>query len=185
MATMDTYSSPATSAATLAARALDRARAAQARAEDEHRSASPDLAPYWHARVAAAQREARILQEAVAALASQAEITADRTEGPRPIPDADGCDLRPDPFSARTLADLVDRLRSYRAWAGQPSLRQIADRAASVGQAVSHTTIHNVLSGGVPPGLSVLVAIIAGCGGNGKDQRDFATAWRRITMGHL
>ena len=182
---VDTQLSSAESAATLAACALDRAREAQARAENEYRSASTALAPYWHARVAAAQREAGILQEAVAALADQAEIAVDRAEGPRPVPDADGCDLRPDPLSARTLADLVDRLRDYRAWAGQPSLRRIAGRAGSVGQAVSHTTVHNVLSGGAAPGLPVVVAIIAGCGGNRKDQRDFATAWRRITMGHL
>jgi hypothetical protein len=179
---MDTQSPPDASAATLAARALDRAREAQARAEGESRSASPDLAPYWHARVAAARREAKILQEAVAALASQAEVPGTRPRVRPPLPDADGCDLRPDPLSARTLADLVDRLRAYRAWSGQPSLRQIADR---VGRAVSHTTVHAVLNGGAVPGLSVVVAIIAGCGGSRKDQQDFATAWRRITMSQL
>ena len=55
---MDTQFPPDTSAATLAACALDRAREAQAGAESESRSASPDLAPYWHARVPLAQLRA-------------------------------------------------------------------------------------------------------------------------------
>ena len=47
------------------------------------------------------------------------------------IPDADGYDLCPDPLKARTPAELVDALRRYRIWAGEPSFRDMAPTAAS------------------------------------------------------
>jgi hypothetical protein len=181
---MDTIQVPSAtgSPAALAACALSRAQEAHARAATEYQSASPDLAPHCHARLTAARREVKILQEAVMALAGQGGTDDGEAGAPRPLPDTDGFDLRPDPFTARTPADLVACLRAYRAWAGQPSLRQIADRS---GHVVSHTTVHAVLSAGALPGMRITVAIVAGCGGSQTDQQDFTTAWRRIAMGQF
>ena len=98
------------------------------------------------------------------------------------ISDIDGLDLRPDPLAARTPAEFVACLRSFRTWAGQPPLRQIAARSR---QAVSYTTIQKVLTRDDLPSLTATLAILTGCGATHEYQQSFATAWRHLTMAGL
>ncbi len=99
---------------------------------------------------------------------------------PEPVRDADGYNLKPDPLSAQTAAELVEALRQYRAWAGNTPFRQMAARAR---QRVAHSTMCVALKNDELPGLKVVLAIVAGCGGGQPDQEKFATAWRRINSG--
>lgn len=97
-----------------------------------------------------------------------------------PVRDADGYNLKPDPLRAQTAAELVEALRQYRAWAGNTPFRQMAARAR---QRVAHSTMCVALKNHELPGLKVVLAIVAGCGGGQPDQEKFATAWRRINSG--
>jgi hypothetical protein len=99
---------------------------------------------------------------------------------PEPIRDAGGFNLKPDPLTARTGAELVARLREYREWSGKTPFRKMAAQAR---QKVSYSAMCVALKGYDLPGLQIVVAIIAGCGGGDNDQRAFATAWRRINSG--
>jgi hypothetical protein len=101
---------------------------------------------------------------------------------PQPIMDAAGYDLKPDPLTAGTSAELVARLREYREWSGEPPFRKMAAQAR---QKVAHSTIFTALNSNDLPRLEVVMAIIAGCGGGIDDQRAFVTAWRRIKSGKL
>ena len=59
----------------------------------------------------------------------------------------------------------------------------MADKAR---QAVAPSTMCTVLKNGTElPKLKVVIAIIAGCGGDDEEQRAWATAWRRIALGKL
>lgn len=100
----------------------------------------------------------------------------------KPVRDAEGYDLKPNPLTARTPGELVDALREYRAWAGTPPLRKMATTA---GDMVAYTTIWSALKGNELPKLHVVMAIIEGCGGSQEDLRAFATAHRRINLGKL
>jgi hypothetical protein len=94
-----------------------------------------------------------------------------------PVRDADGYNLKPDPLQAQTAAELVRALRQYRAWSGNTPFRQMAAQAR---QRVAHSTMCVALKSEELPGLKVLLAIVAGCGGSQSDQQKFATSWRRI-----
>jgi hypothetical protein len=101
---------------------------------------------------------------------------------PGPVRDADGFNLKPDPLAAQTAAELVRALRQYRAWSGNTPFRQMAAQAR---QRVAHSTMCVALKSEELPGLKVVLAIVAGCGGSQSDQQKFATAWRRINDGSL
>lgn len=101
---------------------------------------------------------------------------------PEPIQDAGGFNLKPDPLTARTGAELVARLREYREWSGKTPFRKMAAQAR---QKVSYSRMCVALKGEDLPGLQIVVAIVAGCGGGENDQRAFATAWRRISSGKV
>lgn len=94
-------------------------------------------------------------------------------------PDADGCDLKPDPALARTPAALMDTLRAFRTWAGSPSYRGMA---ATGGGRFAHTTLHAALNSSDLPDLFMMRVIITGCGGTSSDVARFTTAWRRVKM---
>jgi hypothetical protein len=96
---------------------------------------------------------------------------------PEPVRDAEGFDLRPDPLDARTGAELVEMLRAYRIWAGQPSFRVIAARTW---QKVGYSTLCTALGSTRLPSLDVVMAVIIGCGADEEYQRRWATAWRKI-----
>ena len=110
------------------------------------------------------------------------QVLIRRDDGPEvsTVGDADGLDLRPDPLSARTDDELLDVLRRYRRWAGEPSYRVMSARNGGIPAAA---TICTVLTGHRPPKLDMVLAIVAGCGGGDEDQRRFASAWRAIRAG--
>lgn len=95
----------------------------------------------------------------------------------KPVPDASGLDLKPDPLLATTVAEFVGVLRRYRQWSGDPSYRTMA---AAARQQVAHSTMYVALNGASLPKLKVVLAIVVGCGGTEADQRAFASAWRRV-----
>ena len=83
----------------------------------------------------------------------------------------------PDPLTARTPAELAAVLRQYRDWAGQPSFREISDRS---GRQFAAATLASALRNNKLPRLSVVEAVITGCGGSKADQERFAAAWQKI-----
>jgi hypothetical protein len=96
---------------------------------------------------------------------------------PRPVRDARGFDLKPNPLAASTSAELVVSLRRYREWSGDTPFRKMAAQAR---QKVSSSRMCTALRNDSLPTLKVVLAIVEGCGGSPDDQRAFATAWRRI-----
>jgi hypothetical protein len=101
-------------------------------------------------------------------------------QGPlKVLPDL-GEDLRPDPRSAGTPAELMGCLRRFRTWAGNPSYRDMAGRS---GHRSSASAMHAVLSSDDLPGrLAAIDAVVEGCGGTDEDRQRFATAWRRLAL---
>ena len=95
----------------------------------------------------------------------------------RGIPDTSG--LRPDPLSVQTAADLIVALRQYRTWAGQPSFREMARRSS---ETIASSTLCEALRRNALPSLTVVLAVITGCGGSKEDQFRFATAWRQLRL---
>jgi hypothetical protein len=93
------------------------------------------------------------------------------------ISDADGPDLKPNPRTATTPAELITVLLRYRAWSGNPPWRKMAQQAS---QAVVHSTMYHAMNGTALPKLDVVKAIIIGCGGSDDDLQAFITAWRCI-----
>jgi len=131
-----------------------------ARRQAEHAQAMLEDA---HARVAAAQARRDRPRRARAAVA-----------------DLPGQCLRPDPAAAQTPGELIDALRQFRTWAGNPSYRDMAQRAGRVGA----STMCKVLRcGELPRRFEVIDAIIEGCAGSEEDRQRFAAAWRRLTLG--
>jgi hypothetical protein len=75
-----------------------------------------------------AGRDATRAEAARAEAARAAEAAARKRAQPtwEAVTDAVGHDLCPDPLIAQTPAELVDALRRFRVWAGEPSFRQMA-----------------------------------------------------------
>jgi hypothetical protein len=130
------------------------------------------------------QARARLARdEATRALEeSRAESRARRERaGPgSPAHDVPGCDLRPDPSGARTSAELIEALRQFRTWAGNPSYRDM-ERACN-GRPVASTMCRVLGRGQLPARFEVIDAIITACGGEEEDRERFASAWRRLVM---
>lgn len=97
----------------------------------------------------------------------------------RAVSDADGYALCPDPLAARSAAELMATLRRYRIWAGEPSYRQMARSQAGKPGA---STLNAALRSDELPSLSLVLAVVNGCGGSAEDLRRFATAWRRLRL---
>ncbi|MFC0557406.1 hypothetical protein ACFFHJ_41605 [Planotetraspora thailandica] len=102
-----------------------------------------------------------------------------RASVPRQIEDLDGYGLKPDPLIARTPAELVDRMRHYRIWAGDLTLRELVRRANN---AFALSTLSKTLKEDKLPPLDLLVAFITACGGSDDDVQRWSTAWRQIRM---
>jgi hypothetical protein len=98
----------------------------------------------------------------------------------RAVSDVDGYALCPDPLAASTPAELMAALRRYRIWAGEPSYRQMARRSQAGKPGAS--TLNTALRSDRLPTLSLVLAVINGCGGSAEDLRRFATAWRRLRL---
>ena len=104
---------------------------------------------------------------------------------PRVPGDLQGYELKPDPLAARSAADLILALREYRVWAGDPSFRTMARKAA---QRVSASALCVALGDAALhrdelPRLPVIIAVVAACGGDQDDHAAWATAWRLLRMG--
>jgi len=95
------------------------------------------------------------------------------------ISDAFGDYLKPNPLTSTTPAELIDVLRQYRAWSGDPSWRTIAKQS---GGTFVYSTMWNALNGTALPKLDVVKAFVIGCGGGEDDVSCFVTAWRRIAL---
>ncbi|MEZ7132685.1 hypothetical protein ACBR40_45745 [Nonomuraea sp. AD125B] len=96
------------------------------------------------------------------------------------IPDAPGYDLKPDPFTARSVAELEELAREFWRWVDKPSSRHLAERS---GGAFSHATIARIIY--EKPGrpaltMQYLIGLIRGCGGDAQEQQRWASAWRLL-----
>jgi hypothetical protein len=126
------------------------------------------------------QARARLLHDEAARTFEEARARRERPALGTPAQDAPGCDLRPDPRDVQTSAQLIEALRQFRTWAGNPSYRDMA-RACNGRPAAS--TMCRVLAGrALPVRFEVLDAIITACGGEEEDRERFATAWRRLVL---
>jgi hypothetical protein len=105
-----------------------------------------------------------------------------RSVMPDVISDAAGFNLCPDPLSAATAAELMEALRLFRVWAGEPSFREMA---RACGNAVGISTMCTVLNGTELPTLRIMLAIVSACGASDEHQRAFATAWRKVRMAQV
>jgi hypothetical protein len=126
------------------------------------------------------QARARRPHDEAARTAEEAGTRRERTVPEPPAQDAPGCDLRPDPGDARTQAELIEALRQFRTWAGNPSYRDMA--RACDGRPAASTMCRLLRGKELPARLEVIDAIITACGGEEEDRKRFATAWRRLTM---
>lgn len=99
---------------------------------------------------------------------------------PRQIEDAAGYLYKPDPLTATTPGELVDRMRQFRIWAGEPSLRTLAHRSGGVFGA---STLCKVLKGERLPSQDLVAAFVRACGGSEEDVQQWVTARRgfRVT----
>jgi len=162
---------------TAAQHALTRAEGALAEAQARADPAAGDNHDRWLMSVA---DEAVSTSQMALESAHRAVTTRKARPLQQAIPDTDGYDLCPDPLIAQTPAELVDALRRYRLWAGEPSFRRMA---ASSRQRAAASTLCAALSGETLPTLDVVLGVVIGCGGSEDDQCRFATAWRRIRLG--
>jgi hypothetical protein len=104
---------------------------------------------------------------------------------PPMVLDTPDLDLCPNPGAARTSAEFMDALRTYRTWAGKPSYRAMSSVIKNqCSQHFASSTIHAALTGNDLPALSLVQAVITACGGSDAHQQAFTSAWRRITMSH-
>jgi len=98
------------------------------------------------------------------------------------VPDVADHDQRPDPLQATCAAELVDSLKGYHQWAGEPAIRTMAEQCD---QLVSAATLYRAMNKKALPSFKAVQGVIIGCGGPAEDQRRFATAWRRIRSGRV
>jgi hypothetical protein len=125
------------------------------------------------------QERARLIHEAASAF-KETRARRDRAASGSPAHDVPGCDLRPDPSNARNSAELIEALRQFRTWAGNPSYRDM-ERACN-GRPVASTMCRVLGRGQLPARFEVIDAIIIACGGEEEDRERFASAWRRLIM---
>lgn len=126
------------------------------------------------------QARARLLHEEAARFVAETRVRRERPAPTPPAQDAPGCDLRPDPGTARTPAEFIEALRRFRTWAGNPSFRDMA-RACN-GRPAASTMCRMLAGGELPTRFEVIEAVIVACGGEEEDRERFATAWRRLMM---
>ncbi|TDD75421.1 LuxR C-terminal-related transcriptional regulator [Actinomadura rubrisoli] len=101
---------------------------------------------------------------------------------PAVVDDVAGYQMKPDPLTAATTAELGELLREFWSWSGRPSARAVA---AGSGGAFSHSTVSKILHGsGRRPFLLLpyLQGVIKGCGGDENDLRRWTTAWRKVQL---
>lgn len=133
------------------------------------------------ARQAAEEHQrARLLHDEATRLFDEARSTRGRVAPGSPAHDVPGCDLRPDPSGIKTAAELIEALRQFRTWAGNPSYRDMA--RVCRGRPAASTMCRVLGRGELPARFEVIDAIVTACGGEEDDRERFATAWRRLVM---
>jgi hypothetical protein len=125
------------------------------------------------------QARARLLHEEATRVFEEARAGRERP-ALGPAQDAPGCRLRPDPTRVRTSAELIEALRQFRIWAGNPSYRDMA-RACN-GRPAASTMCKVLTAGKLPVRFEVIDAFITACGGEEQDRERFWTAWRQLKM---
>jgi hypothetical protein len=96
------------------------------------------------------------------------------------VEDSPGCNLRPDPVvEATDAASLIRTLNDFRAYAGDPSFREME---RGCGRLRSHSTLYRVLTGDRMPTQVEVKAVILGCGGTEEDVSRYVSAWRQIRL---
>jgi hypothetical protein len=97
----------------------------------------------------------------------------------KPLLDAPGFDLRPDPLQADTPGKFVTALRQYWIWSGKTPYRELVRRS---GGELAVSTISVMLSKEALPSQSRMLAFVGACGATEEDCQRFVTAWRRISL---
>jgi hypothetical protein len=126
------------------------------------------------------QERARLLHDEATRAVTETRARRERAAPGSPAHDVPGCDLRPDPSGVRNSAELIEALRRFRTWAGNPSYRDM-ERACN-GRPVASTMCRVLGRGQLPARFEVIDAIITACGGEEEDRERFASAWRRLVM---
>ena len=94
-----------------------------------------------------------------------------------PAPSADyPC---PDPRGVKTPAELMEKVRTFRTWAGDSSYRAMSKR---INGRFGASTLHNALNSDKLPRLEMVRSIIEGCGGTADHQELYVSAWRLIAL---
>jgi hypothetical protein len=97
--------------------------------------------------------------------------------------DPPGQNRCPDPRAARTPAEFVAILSTYRHWAGAPSFRAMENVIKNqCGQRYAASTLHAALKSDRLPALPLVQAVITACGGSDRHQQMFTVAWRQLSM---
>lgn len=88
----------------------------------------------------------------------------------------------PDPWLARTPGQYVRQLRALRAWAGKPSLKDIARAGSELGvYRIASSSLYDALSPNrtTPPPLGITQAVVRACH---ADVETWTAAWQDIAM---
>ncbi|MFI0446616.1 hypothetical protein [Actinomadura sp. 6N118] len=95
------------------------------------------------------------------------------------LEDLPGHDLKPDPSTANSAAELRVLLREFWEWAGEFGSRRVASAS---GGAFSHTVAAKLIKADPRQALLLeyVTGLIRGCGGDEAEQRRWATAHRRV-----
>lgn len=89
-------------------------------------------------------------------------------------------DLRPDPDSVSSVAELGRQLRLLRIASGAPTLRELEKRATSAGEHLPRSTAGNAESGKHLPRLEVIQVFVRACNGSAADVIRWQVAWQRL-----
>jgi hypothetical protein len=95
------------------------------------------------------------------------------------ISDIDGVDLRPDPDTITTVAQLQYAMRQYRVWAGNPSFHTLSQRCRN---RVSASSLCQALTSDDLPPLKVVRDFIGACGATREYRDRFERTWRRLSL---
>lgn len=96
---------------------------------------------------------------------------------PAPIPDAPGYNLKPDPSTVRSPAELVDALVDLREWA-DISLREMSRRCDGM---PAHSTLSAMEKSRELPKLDMVLVYVDALGLS-ADRELWRSAWRRLRM---
>ncbi|WP_431921115.1 hypothetical protein [Nonomuraea jabiensis] len=85
-----------------------------------------------------------------------------------------------DPTLARTVADLAACLRRVQIQAGNPSLRELEQRARRRGRRMPRSTVGDMLTGKSLPRQALMLTFLQACGINPGEDPRWLVAWNRL-----